>query len=183
MARGGLWLGGYLGPTTYLGPPVPMGRASETSSATPVRRVKVRHLGRTNGAIGGYGTAAYGTTPYGGVNTDTPAIETGLARPIARRKLRGIRQPGETSSAAQVRPVKHRRIGPGLERQRARPMRSRKVLEPVVEHDTARPVRPVKVRRIGQAVELAAATAITRRKRRRIGPGKDRQRARPITPT
>ena len=155
-ARSGLWLGGYLGPTTFLGPPVPLGAAGETSSATPLRRVKARRPGQ--------------------------AVEVEVARPVTRRKLRGIGQPGEASSAGQIRPQKRRRLGPGLERQRARPLRRREPLGLAHEHELAQPVRPVKVRTLGQAVELAAATTITRRKRRRVGPGRDRQRARPITP-
>lgn len=176
-ARGGLWLGGYLGPTTYLGPPVPLGGASDTSSAHPMRRAKRRTPGQ--------------------------AVEADLARAITRRKLRGIDQPGEHATAQRVTPVKRRRLGPGLERQRARPLRLRDPLGRAAEHDTARPMEPVKVRRIGQAVELSTVCTFHlagygvspygvgpygdplgggRLKRRRVGPGRDRQRARPITP-
>ncbi len=114
--RGGLWLGGYLGPTTIIGPPVPLGQPGETASATPVRRVKARRAGQ--------------------------AVEAALARPVTRRKLRGTGQAADVEVATQVRPLKRRRIGPGRDKQRARPIRRLPVLEPVVELDTARPVQP-----------------------------------------
>lgn len=180
MARGGWFLGGYLGPTTYIGPPVPMGRAADVSSATPLRRVKRRPAGQV--------------------------VETQLARPVGRRKLRLTLQANEADAATRVRPLKRRRVGPGRDRQKARPVRRRRVLEPVVEHEHAQPVRPVKRRRIGQAAELSTVCAFVpaygygmggygatpyggdllparRVKRRRIGPGRDHQRARPINPT
>jgi hypothetical protein len=182
MARGGLYLGGYLGPTTYLGPPVPMGRAAEASSATALRRVKGRPV--------------------------AAAVDAQLARPMGRRKLRGTGQAAELSTAAVTRPLKRHRIGPGRDRQKARPIRRGRVLEPVVEHELAQPMRPTKRRRIGQAVEVSIVCTFHTagyvpgygltpwgegpygdplpaviRKRRRVGPGRDRQRARPINPT
>jgi hypothetical protein len=203
--RSGLYLGGYLGPTTYLGGPSPLGQAGETSSSTPMRRRKVRHLGRVAGPVLlGYGLDPYGTAPYGSPAYQ-PATEVELARPVARRKLRRSGQAAETGTAGRVRPQKRRRIGPGLERQRARPLRRRAVLEPVVEHDTAQSVRPRKVRRIGRAVEVSTVCSFVtaggygdggygttpypgpqvgaRRRRRKVGVGKERQRAQRITPS
>jgi len=178
------------------GPFVVPGLVTETQTAQPVGKVKVKAIGRPGDTEFSLSIVAIGAKVVNvglAIETDaaqtvtrtrpiTQAAETDTAQSTTRRKTRAVNQASETDAAQVARPAHSRVLGLVTETQTALTatrVKSKAVGEPL-EFSTAQSHRHQKRKTLGQALEQDAALA-SNAKLITVGIASDTETAQPLT--
>lgn len=188
-------LSGGSGTTTEDGPPIPwriispqvivpaagalsavLGQPSDTSTAQPVTRLKLRAVGQVTGTDTARPVAAVRSRGLG------LTVETDLAQAVARTKTQALGQPSETDAGLAVTRLKARAIGQAVESDTAQPVVAggAVLIGQPTEIDLAQGAARTKTAGVAQAVETDTARAAGRVKTVAVGQCADVETARAV---